>query len=119
MSENDQSGEKTEQPTPKRLADARRDGNIPRSRELSTAAVYGCCVLAMMAFSGTLARGGVAWMKQALSPDLSLLEHPLELFGHAGHLLLGGMLVISPLLVVGFLASFVSPLVMGGLQWNN
>ena len=119
MSENDQSGEKTEQPTPKRLADARRDGNIPRSRELSTAAVYGCCVLAMMAFSGVLARGGLAWMRQALNPDRKLLEHPDELFGHAGELLLGGMLVISPLLAVGFLASFISPVLMGGLQWNN
>lgn len=119
MSENDQSGEKTEQPTPKRLNDARQDGNIPRSRELSTAAVYGACVLAMMAFSGSLAANGVAWMQRALRPDLGLLQHPQELFGHAGSLLLGGMLVISPLLAIGLLASFISPLLMGGLQWTN
>lgn len=119
MSENDQSGEKTEQPTPKRLNDARQDGNIPRSRELSTAAVYGACVLAMMAFSGSLAANGVAWMQRALRPDLGLLQHPQELFGHAGSLLLGGMLVIGPLLAIGLLASFISPLLMGGLQWTN
>ena len=119
MSDNDQSGEKTEQPTPKRLNDARQDGNIPRSRELSTAAVYGACVLAMMAFSGSLAANGVAWMQRALRPDPALLQQPQELFGHAGSLLLGGMLVISPLLVIGLLASFISPLLMGGLQWTN
>lgn len=119
MSDNEQSGEKTEQPTPKRLNDARQEGNIPRSRELSTAAVYGACVLAMLAFSGLLARGGVEWMKQALTPDLTLLQHPTEMFGHAGELLLAGMLVISPLLVVGLLASFISPVLMGGLQWSN
>ena len=119
MSENDQSGEKTEQPTPKRLNDARKDGNIPRSRELSTAAVYGACVLAMMAFSGSLAANGVAWMQRALRPDPGLLQQPQELFGHAGSLLLGGMLVISPLLAIGLLASFISPLLMGGLQWTN
>lgn len=119
MSDNDQSGEKTEQPTPKRLNDARKDGNIPRSRELSTAAVYGACVLAMMAFSGSLAANGVAWMQRALRPDLRLLQHPQELFGHAGSLLLAGMLVISPLLAIGLLASFISPLLMGGLQWTN
>lgn len=119
MSENDQSGEKTEQPTPKRLNDARQDGNIPRSRELSTAAVYGACVLAMMAFSGSLAANGVAWMQRALRPDPGLLQQPQELFGHAGSLLLGGMLVISPLLAIGLLASFISPLLMGGLQWTN
>ena len=119
MSDNEQTGEKTEQPTPKRLADARRDGNIPRSRELATAAVYGCCVLGMMAFSGVLARGGMAWMRQAFSPGKHLIEHPNELFGHTGQLLLGGLLVVSPVLAIGFLASFISPLVMGGLQWNN
>lgn len=119
MSDNDQSGEKTEQPTPKRLDDARKEGNIPRSRELSTAAVYGACVLAMMAFSGMLARGGLQWMKQALQPDPGLLLQPDELFGHAGQLLLAGMLVISPLLAIGLLASFVSPVLMGGLQWTN
>ena len=119
MSDNDQSGEKTEQPTPKRLDDARKEGNIPRSRELSTAAVYGACVLAMMAFSGMLARGGLQWMKQALQPDPGLLQQPDELFGHAGQLLLAGMLVIAPLLAIGLLASFVSPVLMGGLQWTN
>lgn len=40
MSENEQAGEKTEQPTEKRLRDAREQGNIPRSRELATAAVF-------------------------------------------------------------------------------
>lgn len=119
MSDNDQSGEKTEQPTPKRLDDARKEGNIPRSRELSTAAVYGACVLAMMGFSGMLARGGLQWMKQALQPDPGLLQQPDELFGHAGQLLLAGMLVIAPLLAIGLLASFVSPVLMGGLQWTN
>lgn len=119
MSDNDQSGEKTEQPTPKRLNDARKDGNIARSRELSTAAVYGACVLAMMAFSGSLTANAVAWMQRALRPDLRLLQHPQELFGHAGSLLLAGMLVISPLLAIGLLASFISPLLMGGLQWTN
>ena len=38
MAEND-AQEKTEQPTPKRLEEARKKGQIPRSRDLSTAAV--------------------------------------------------------------------------------
>lgn len=119
MSENEQSGEKTEQPTPKRLNDARTEGNIPRSRELATAAVYGACVLGMMALSGWMARRGMGWMQQALSPDLQLLQNPVEMFGHTGDLLLAGLVVISPLLLIGLLASFISPVLMGGLQWSN
>lgn len=119
MSDNEQAGEKTEQPTPKRLKDAQEQGNIPRSRELATAAVYGATVLAIIGLSGYISAKGVAWMKLALTPDLRLLDHPRELFGHAGSLLLSGMLAISPLLLVGFLACFISPVLMGGLQWSN
>ncbi|HHA2451140.1 TPA: flagellar biosynthesis protein FlhB [Stenotrophomonas maltophilia] len=119
MSENESAGEKTEQPTEKRLRDAREQGNLPRSRELGTAAVFGAGVLAVMAMSGSIGRGASAWMKQALSPEQSLRQNPKELFGHFGDLLLQFMLVIAPLVLVCLLASFVAPLVMGGLRWSQ
>ena len=119
MSENESAGEKTEQPTEKRLRDAREQGNLPRSRELGTAAVFGAGVLAVMAMSGSIGRGATAWMKQALSPEQSLRQNPKELFGHFGDLLLQFMLVIAPLVLVCLLASFVAPLVMGGLRWSQ
>lgn len=109
MSENESAGEKTEQPTEKRLRDAREQGNLPRSRELGTAAVFGAGVLAVMAMSGSIGRGATAWMKQALSPEQSLRQNPKELFGHFGDLLLQFMLVIAPLVLVCLLASFVAP----------
>ncbi|MGF6417027.1 flagellar biosynthetic protein FlhB [Stenotrophomonas sp. AN71] len=118
MSENESAGEKTEQPTEKRLRDAREQGNLPRSRELGTAAVFGAGVLAVMAMSGSIGRGASAWMKHALSPEQSLRQNPKELFGHFGDLLLQFMLVIAPLVLVCLLASFVAPLVMGGLRWS-
>lgn len=119
MSENESAGEKTEQPTEKRLRDAREQGNLPRSRELGTAAVFGAGVLAVMAMSGSIGRGAGAWMKHALSPEQSLRQNPKELFGHFGDLLLQFMLVIAPLVLVCLLASFVAPLVMGGLRWSQ
>ncbi|ALA86521.1 flagellar biosynthesis protein FlhB [Stenotrophomonas maltophilia] len=119
MSENESAGEKTEQPTEKRLRDAREQGNLPRSRELGTAAVFGAGVLAVMAMSGSIGRGATAWMKQALSPEQSLRQNPKELFGHFGDLLLQFMLVIAPLVLVCLLASFVAPLLMGGLRWSQ
>jgi flagellar biosynthetic protein FlhB len=39
MAEGDDAQEKTESATPKRLEEARRKGQIPRSRDLSAAAV--------------------------------------------------------------------------------
>ncbi|WMJ69101.1 flagellar biosynthesis protein FlhB [Stenotrophomonas sp. 24(2023)] len=118
MSENEDAGEKTEQPTEKRLREAREQGNLPRSRELATAAVFGAGVLAVMAVSGPIAAGAVAWMKQALRPDLALRQHPQEMVGHFGDLLLRLLLAMAPLVIVCLLASFLSPLVMGGLRWS-
>ncbi|MEL6047398.1 EscU/YscU/HrcU family type III secretion system export apparatus switch protein, partial [Stenotrophomonas maltophilia] len=69
MSENDSAGEQTDQPTEQRLRDAREPGNLPRSRELGTAAVCGAGVLAMMAMSGSIGRGASAWRRHALSPE--------------------------------------------------
>ena len=56
MSEQDESGERTELPTEKRRREAREQGNIPRSRELATAAVFGAGVLAIIAMGPGLAR---------------------------------------------------------------
>lgn len=119
MSENEQAGEKTELPTEKRLRDAREQGNIPRSRELATAAVFTAAVLGMYLYSGSMGANASAWMKAALSPDPMLLHTPGALFGHAGWMLLKLMLAFWPLLLVCVAASFVSPVLMGGLRFSN
>jgi flagellar biosynthetic protein FlhB len=52
--------ERTEQPTPKRRADARAAGLIPRSQELTTAATVLCSALALSALAPALGRGVLA-----------------------------------------------------------
>lgn len=116
MSENEQSGEKTELPTEKRLREAREQGNIPRSRELATAAVFSAGVLAIYAMAGSIGSGARSWLRAALTPEPALFRNPDALFGHAGWLLLKLMVAISPLIAVCVLASFVAPVVMGGLR---
>ena len=45
-------GEKTEQPTPKRLRDARRDGDVPKSRDLTQTATMLVWILLLIGLSG-------------------------------------------------------------------
>ena len=74
MAENAQ--ERTEQATPKRLEEARRKGQIPRSRDLSAAAVTlaGGAALYMMGgqiggrLHGMMSRGLTLTREQALDP---------------------------------------------------
>ncbi|WP_407351624.1 flagellar biosynthesis protein FlhB [Luteimonas sp. R10] len=117
MAENENGQEKTEQPSEKRLREAREKGDVPRSRELATAAVFGGAVLALLSGGGMMARGALAWMRTALTPDLALREAPAELFGHAGMLLLRLLMAVAPLIAVALLAGFAAPVLMGGLRF--
>ena len=119
MAEQDESGERTEQPTEKRLRDAREKGDIPRSRELATAAVFGAGVLAVLSMAPRLARESMGWLKMALSPDPRLLGHPEQLLGHMGALMLKLLVVVAPIAAICVLAGLVGPVLLGGLQFSS
>lgn len=119
MAENENGQEKTEQPSEKRLREAREKGNVPRSRELSTVAVFGSGVAALLAMGGGFAARALDWMRGALTPDPELAGSPELLFGHVGELIVGFMWILAPLVVVTLLACFISPLVMGGLNFSG
>jgi flagellar biosynthesis protein FlhB len=113
MAEND-GQERTEQATPKRLEEARSKGQIPRSRDLSTAAVtlVGGATLYMLGgqISGQLAemmRRGLALSREQATD--------------AGHLLPAlsmaaaeGLRAAAPVLGAITLAALVAPLALGG-----
>ncbi|MCC4593492.1 flagellar biosynthesis protein FlhB [Xanthomonas campestris pv. cannae] len=119
MSESEEGAERTEQPTDKRLREAREQGNIPHSRELATAAVFSAGVFALMGLSTSMTAGAVAWLKQALRPDLSMREHPEAMFGHFGDLLLNLLWVVLPLVGICLAASFAAPVLMGTLRFSG
>ncbi|MBL7280398.1 EscU/YscU/HrcU family type III secretion system export apparatus switch protein, partial [Escherichia coli] len=75
--------------------------NIPQSRELSTAAVFGTGVFALMLMARGIGDGASVWMKTALSPDPKMRENPMALFGHFGDLLLQLLWVMVPLISSG------------------
>lgn len=53
MNQGDDSAEKSHEPTQKKLDDARSKGEIPKSTDLTTAAVYGGLLLAVIALGGS------------------------------------------------------------------
>jgi len=116
MAENDDAQEKTESATPKRLEDARRKGQVPRSRELSAAAVTmtGGVALYMMGdrISGQLfslmQRSFTLTREQAL--DASQMVPMLSAAA------IDGLKICAPVLAVISLAALLAPLALGG--WN-
>ena len=108
--------ERTENATPKRLEEARKKGQVPRSAELSIAAV---CVSAAAAIY-TLGRGAAGQFADLMRGLLSL--RPEQVMGEgvmwpalvdAG---LRSLIIILPILGATFIAALAAPLAIGG--WN-
>jgi len=116
MAEND--AERTEPATPKRLEEARRRGQIPRSRDLSTAAVMlaGGAGLYMMGgklggqLDGIMRNGLSLTREQALNE-----QYLLPALSSAGGQTL---LACVPILGVIMLAALLAPLALGGWSFS-
>lgn len=114
MAEDDM--ERTEQPTAKRLEEARKNGQVPRSTELSTAAVVLIAGAGLHFMGRGLGSSLFEMMRSglALSRDQALDESSaLSMFAGAS---LHAMLACAPVLGLTLVAALLSPLAIGG--WN-
>jgi flagellar biosynthetic protein FlhB len=108
--------ERTERATPKRLDEARKKGQVPRSTELSTAAV--CIAAAAAIYSlGRIAAGQFAdFMRDSLeiAPETAMAAESLwPAIRDAGA---RAILIVLPILGATFIAALVAPIAIGG--WN-
>jgi len=62
-------GEKTEDPTPKRKTEAREQGDVAKSQEMTSAAILVMALVSLLIFGGAIARGMHALMLRSLEPD--------------------------------------------------
>jgi flagellar biosynthetic protein FlhB len=108
--------ERTERATPKRLDEARKKGQVPRSTELSTAAVCIAAAVAIYTF-GRMAAGQFAeFMHDSLSlrPATAMAEEALwPALSTAGA---RALLIVLPILGATFCAALAAPIAIGG--WN-
>lgn len=108
--------ERTERATPKRLKEAREKGQVPRSHELSTAAV--CIAAAVAIYSlGRMAAGNFAdLMRDTLSiePATAMDENLVwPALMNAGA---RALWIVLPILGATFFAALAAPIAIGG--WN-
>lgn len=118
MSETDQQ-ERTEQATPKRREEARRKGQIPRSRELSAAAVLmtGGAALYMLGGSFGAAMSGLMQRSFTLTRDQILDAN--QLVPALGTSAWAGFLACLPVLALILVAALLAPLALGGWNFSN
>lgn len=112
----DSAEEKTLPATEKRKREARERGQLPRSRELSTAVVMGAGAALTIGFGNTLGSRALGFMQNALRFDAARLNDPSRLPAAIGEAMLAGLLIVAPILFATFFAALVAPMLIGG--WN-
>ena len=112
------SSDRTEDPTARRLKRARDDGQVARSNELPAAAVMICSVLVLLTV-------GEVWFKQlsvyfaaGFSFDRKLLESPMLLPAAFGSQMLHGLLLILPLMLTTVVVAILASGATGGFLFS-
>lgn len=116
--ENEDGQEKTEQPTEKRLRDSREKGQVARSKEAATAAVFGMATLILMSLGGWMAAAAGSWMRGAMTVEPGWLDGGRGLGWRFGELMTGLLGAISPLILACLVAGFIAPVFMGGIRFS-
>ena len=81
MADDTQQQDRTEQATPKRLEDARKKGDVPRSRELTMTCVMIAGASGLLLMSGSMGSNVVEGMSASLSIERQLI---FDVAGHGG-----------------------------------
>lgn len=108
--------DRTESPTPKRLEDARRKGQVPRSRDLGAAAVTLAGGGGLYWLGGALGQGLAGVMRSGLALRDAAAIGPEHLPGILGASFAQTGLVLAPLFGLTLVAALLAPLALGG--WN-
>jgi flagellar biosynthetic protein FlhB len=110
--------DRTEQPSTKRLDDARRQGQVPRSRELSMTAVTLGGAAVLWAGRQYFGEGMRALLSRGLQLPRATLLDPDSMTKMLADGINLGLRVIAPLLVATLVASVVGSVALGGFSFS-
>jgi len=112
----DSGQDKSEEPTEKRLTDARKKGQIPRSKELNTFMALITAAVMLLFVGDSIAKGLARLMQQQLSLSREVIFDPASPVIYFEQVLLDGLLLILPLVIPLVIVALLTPMMMGG--WN-
>jgi flagellar biosynthetic protein FlhB len=119
MAENENGQERTEEATPKRREDARKKGQVPRSRELTAMAMLlsGAVSLSMMGSGIVISLGEI--MRSGLAVERSKLMDPWTLLDLFSQAVWQGLVAITPFLLVMVVTALAAPIALGGWSFST
>jgi len=119
MAENEDGQEKSEEPSAKKLADAKEKGEVPRSRELNTTLVLLASAVGLMSMGSSIGDGLTRMVRSSLIIDRHLIYEPLLMLKVAINTTIDAFVLISPFIALLIISVFLSPLMIGGFAFSN
>ena len=118
MAENADGSEKSEEPTQKKLDDARDKGQIPRSKELTTLLITLSAGVFMLLYGGSMMQDFIDLMTKGLSLDRDIAFDTQKLFDLIIALTLKAIYLMLPFMLVMVLIALFSPILLGGWAFS-
>jgi flagellar biosynthetic protein FlhB len=106
--------ERTEPASERRLEQAREEGQIARSPELSAFTVMMAALATLWVMSGPVMKGLAQLVTQALSFDDVAAHDPAAMYSRLSDAAFDAVLISAPLLIAVVAAALIAPLFIGG-----
>ena len=119
MADEESNQEKTEEPTARRLEKAREDGQVARSKELSTAMIMIISAGFLIIYGGQLITDMGNLVISSLQIDRETIFNTRKLPAYMLQKLADGFLVFLPLYLVTFILSLATPGLIGGWVFST
>ena len=110
----DSGQEKSQEPTGKRLDDARKKGQIARSRELNTFVMLVTSATLFLALGEQMGAGLIEIMRNQFQLSRESIFEPLSVVIHFKRVMVDGIMLIAPFIAVMVAAAIIAPLALGG-----
>jgi flagellar biosynthetic protein FlhB len=119
MADDESGQEKTEDATPRRIEKAREEGQIPRSRDLTTSAVLISGIVSLMIFGGYGASRLLAILQFNFALSRETVFDPQAMFAQLGASFFDALLALVPFFTVIVIAAIVGPIALGGFLFSS
>jgi flagellar biosynthetic protein FlhB len=111
--------EKTEPASERRLEKAREEGNVARSRELTTLVMLGTALGGLWFTAQSLGSTMSASLRRGLHFDRAAAFDPSQMIAQTGLMALHTLMAMAPLFAMMVVAAVVAPLMLGGWLFSG
>ena len=118
MAEEQTGQERTEQPTERRLQEARKKGQVPRSKELNTMLSLLLASISLLVFGGFISQNLMQISVEGFSIPRELAFDTAQLPFQFMYMASQALLALSPFMAIMLVSVFAGPLLMGGWSFS-